>query len=1071
MPGSTPTVFISAASADLRDWRDVLHKAFERAGCKVFTQDQSFGTSTGDVLQLLREHLAKSDFVIHLVGMAYGAEPDQSPFPSHPEFKCSYTQFEYYDARRQPGKVIAFVCSENFPYLPFVEKAMDEADGERRRQLQAAHRDRVVTGRFLGTPLEAISERPLCEPIADVRKLLEAVAAAVGKIQDFSREWVEAARKELEAAAQKRHEELLSEIEDLPSRIVAALGQRGVVKPTFEFRANLNQVPKYAPPKLIGRGGEMKLLSDAWGEVCKETEKRHRILTFVALGGEGKTSLVAKWVAEFASRDWPGCDAAFAWSFYSQGVREQRAASSDLFLKEALTFFGDNADKVFAASSAGAHEKGQRLARLVGQRRSLLILDGLEPLQYPPTWSSPGLLKDQGIAALLRGLAENKCRGLCVVTTRYSIPDLKGFRENVAPEVSLLRLPRDAGVDLLKSFGVQGSERKIIPFDSGRELLNEFEKLVEDVKGHALTLNLLGSYLHFAYGGDIRKRDLIRLQDADERSENKHHYVHVMDAYVRWLSRGGIWARVRRLFSQMEREAQMEGERMLAMLRLVGLFDRPVTAACLDALLQTPAIAGLTEPLVDLNGAQRNTVLKLLESAKLVTVYHDRSGTFVSLDAHPHLREYFARRLRDQKPNAWRAAHRRLYEHLCATTPDKPQPTLEDLQPLYQSMIHGCLAGCGNDVYCMYIDRIERGQECYATRKLGVLGADIGAFASFFEKPWTELRAGLHGIRSGRLVGMAGSRLRAVGRLHEARQAFEASFTQRTEDLCDNAFRARHISEILLLLGEPSAIKEGQFAVELADRSGDLFERVAERAVLADVVFHFEKDPALAEDIFRAAEEIQRTQRQADFLHTLWGFKYCTVLLEPCVKSRWRDGASWAGAEGDEVALLKEIQTRAEFIAEEALRTRFRGLGLLDSALANLCLATVELMRRGVNCPPTMLDEPLRQLRVTEKAEFLPPALLARAWLRFLIGVRSGIESAQSDLDDAWDIAERGPMRLHMADIHLCRARLFFREKTYPWKSPQDDLVAAEKLINDCGYHRRDEELADAKCTILGTRP
>ena len=57
-----------------------------------------------------------------------------------------------------------------------------------------------------------------------------------------------------------------------------------------------------------------------------------------------------------SAKDWPGCDAAFAWSFYSQGTREQVAASSDLFLKEALTFFGDDADKQFAASSAGAFE-------------------------------------------------------------------------------------------------------------------------------------------------------------------------------------------------------------------------------------------------------------------------------------------------------------------------------------------------------------------------------------------------------------------------------------------------------------------------------------------------------------------------------------------------------------------------------------------------------------------------------------------------------------------------------------------------------------------------------------------
>ena len=59
-------------------------------------------------------------------------------------------------------------------------------------------------------------------------------------------------------------------------------------------------------------------------------------------------------------------------------------------------------------------------------------------------------------------------------------------------------------------------------------------------------------------------------------------------------------------------------------------------------------------------------------------------------------------------------------------------------------------------------------------------------------------------------------------------------------------------------------------------------------------------------------------------------------------------------------------------------------------------------------------------------------------------------------------------MKLFLADIHLYRARLFFREKQYPWKSPQDDLAAAEKLISECGYHRRAEELADARRAILG---
>jgi hypothetical protein len=176
-----------------------------------------------------------------------------------------------------------------------------------------------------------------------------------------------------------------------------------------------------------------------------------------------------------------------------------------------------------AGSAQGAFEKGHRLAQLAGGRRALLILDGLEPLQYAPTSPTPGELKDQGLAALLKGLAANN-NGLCVVTTRTSIPDLRAYWQTTAPEVNLLRLSNEAGVALLRSLGVKGTQ-------------TEFETLVEDVKGHALTLNLLGAWLRDAYAGDIRKRDQVRLEDADE--EQGGHAFRVMDAYVQWFESGG----------------------------------------------------------------------------------------------------------------------------------------------------------------------------------------------------------------------------------------------------------------------------------------------------------------------------------------------------------------------------------------------------------------------------------------------------------------------------------------------------------------------------------------------------
>jgi hypothetical protein len=123
------------------------------------------------------------------------------------------------------------------------------------------------------------------------------------------------------------------------------------------------------------------------------------------------------------------------------------------------------------------------------------------------------------------------------------------------------------------------------------------------------------------------------------------------------------------------------------------------------------------------------------------------------------------------------------------------------------------------------------------------------------------------------------------------------------------------------------------------------------------------------------------------------------------------------------------------------------------------------------------LDAVVDGLRHAGHIGFVPRGLLTRAWLRSLTGARTVPESAQSDLDEAWEIAERGPMPLFQADIHLHRARLFGvrsaergvrndKEK-YPWESPQADLAEARRLIYKHGYLRRKEELEDAEQALL----
>ena len=96
---------------------------------------------------------------------------------------------------------------------------------------------------------------------------------------------------------------------------------------------------------------------------------------------------------------------------FTDRARSGDTSSADEFLDAALTWFGDPDPRL-----GTAWEKGERLAKLVAHRRTLLILDGLEPLQNPPG-PQEGRLREPSLQALLRELAAFNT-GLCVITTR-----------------------------------------------------------------------------------------------------------------------------------------------------------------------------------------------------------------------------------------------------------------------------------------------------------------------------------------------------------------------------------------------------------------------------------------------------------------------------------------------------------------------------------------------------------------------------------------------------------------------------------------------------------------------------
>lgn len=754
---------------------------------------------------------------------------------------------------------------------------------------------------------------------------------------------------------------------------------------------DLARMPSSLSPELFGRERELAQLDEAWAsaDTC--------LLSLVAFGGVGKTAIVNKWLLDMGADDYRGARRVFGWSFYSQGAAEGKQASADLFVDAALRWFGDP-----DPSAGSPWDKGQRLAELVRRQPTLLVLDGLEPLQYPPG-EMEGKLKDPGLQVLLRALARHN-PGLCVLTTRLPVADLAGFEDHSAMRIDLEQLSPEAGAQILQTQGVKGSQA-------------ELKQASEEFGGHALALTLLGSYLKAVHWGDIRRRDRIQRLLLERRQGG--HARQVMRAYENWF----------------------EGKPELDILRLVGLFDRPVDPGAIEVLRAEPAIPGLTEAVVGLSHDEWYFALDALRTARLLAENDLEAPD--TLDAHPLVREYFGERVRDENPEAWREAHSRLYEHYRDGTEDQPD-TMDGLRPLYWAAAHGCAAGRYQEALDeVFYQRIVREREHFSTRKLGAFAANLAVLAGFFDPPWEQSVVELTEGAKAFVLNEAGFCLHALGRLGEAEGLLQAGLAARKaqEDWRNAAINASNLSELTLTRGDlQGAQRYAEESVELADRSGDTYARLYTRTTLADAL-HQAGVVRVAAELFEQAEAIQREWRpHQPLLYSQQGYRYMDLLL----------------GQGKAEEVLERADQTLRLVLNEP------SAPVLTVALEHLALGRAQLLRAqqvgsaNVAEAADHLDQTLTGLRESGYQGELSLGLQARAELRLYTGDHAG---ARRDLDEALEIASWGGMRLHEADCHLGFARLYQAMGDIPltW----EHLAKAKAIVEQTGYGRRAGEVTE----------
>jgi tRNA A-37 threonylcarbamoyl transferase component Bud32 len=439
---------------------------------------------------------------------------------------------------------------------------------------------------------------------------------------------------------------------------------------------------------VFGREEDIAFLDASWAN------QRVNVVTIVAWGGAGKSTLVNHWLWRMAAEHYRSAKYVFGWSFYRQGTSGD-SSSADEFLDAALTWFGDSDPRV-----GTAWEKGERLAKLIAHRRTLLVLDGLEPLQNPPG-PQEGRVREPSLQALLRELAAFNT-GLCVITTRTAVADIVGHEGASALRRELDQLSADAGAKLLRALGVKGQE-------------TELRRASDEFSGHCLALTLLGSYLTDAYNGDIRCRKEVSERLAHDVRQGIHARK-VMESYQTWFAEGSE----------------------LSVLRMLGLFDRPADEKAIGTLLKAPAIQGLTESLTHVDPVKWRTILARLRRARLLTAEDPHNPG--QLDTHPLVREYFGEQLRSQRTDAWKECNRRLYDYYRTLAPRLPK-NFREMEPLFLAVICGCNAGLLREaLHEVYVPRIQRGEASFAANVLGARGALTSVLIHFFEhRRWGPL--------------------------------------------------------------------------------------------------------------------------------------------------------------------------------------------------------------------------------------------------------------------------------------------------------------------------------------------
>jgi tetratricopeptide (TPR) repeat protein len=245
---------------------------------------------------------------------------------------------------------------------------------------------------------------------------------------------------------------------------------------------------------------------------------------------------------------------------------------------------------------------------------------------------------------------------------------------------------------------------------------------------------------------------------------------------------------------------------------------------------------------------------------------------------HPLIKGYFESDF-DGQNKMW--CHKRIYQYFGEFAPAQPE-TLEEMQPLFEQVYHGCAAGLYDEV-CddVYWEKIYRRNEYFIYHKLSAWETNLSLAKTFFpEGDLSQMPLVSKKSDQGWLLNEAGLALTNIGRPKEAEEPFLTGLKMAIEakNRINVSMGYQNLADLQFRTGElESGLESAKRALDAAEKAKfDVYIKDS-KAELAWILHHLGKNEE-AEKEFRQADElfIKISGRQ---LYSGWGVYYADFLL------------------------------------------------------------------------------------------------------------------------------------------------------------------------------------------------